>query len=197
VRGCIQSWTQYLRYKHNQFVWTKKHKKFSLKANIGSRLPPKLKSISTVQLVQKRIQECTGKNFFSKNQGHMPKFCVKSVTWNKYHTKDPQILGAIEQNFVTQVTWDLCGPAETVPLGLWFLYHHIHHNNVPKSESLCMYVCMYDFITNYCTISLHTPTCFGSPSQPSGSHRTWTQAAYIASMYDDSLMMAKMVGRNT
>ena len=45
-----------------------------------------------------------------KSNSYLKILTSRRVTWSKFHTKDPQTLGAIKQNLVGWVTWtwDLC-----------------------------------------------------------------------------------------
>jgi len=47
-------------------------------------------------------QECTA---FPKNLGNTSNFYALRVTWSKFHTEDPHILGVTVQNLVALVTW--------------------------------------------------------------------------------------------
>jgi hypothetical protein len=43
--------------------------------------------------------------FFQKSSSHLKILGARNVTWSKFHTDDPQILGATVQNLVVRATW--------------------------------------------------------------------------------------------
>ena len=50
------------------------------------------------------LMESRGAQIFQKFGSHLKILGVRWVTWSKFHTTEPQILGATTQNFVTTET---------------------------------------------------------------------------------------------
>jgi hypothetical protein len=48
---------------------------------------------------------CRGPQIFQKSRSHLKIPGARTVAWSKFHTHDPQILGATIQNLVTMATW--------------------------------------------------------------------------------------------
>jgi hypothetical protein len=46
-----------------------------------------------------------GAQICQQSRSHCKILCTRGVAWSRFHTEDPQILGATVQNLVTQVTW--------------------------------------------------------------------------------------------
>jgi hypothetical protein len=98
--------------------------------------------------IQVVMHICRGAQIFQKSWRHLKIRDSGRVTWRKFHTKDPQVLGASIQNLVAMVTWQ------------------------PGLVHPCIYVCHIEKVPNwscrcYWDIYLwHAPVCW-----PPLSHR--------------------------
>jgi len=60
----------------------------------------------------------------NKPRSHLKIPGARKVTGSKFHTQDPQILGATAQKFVAMATWcawNLCIPADRLPAFFYML----------------------------------------------------------------------------